>query len=59
VLECARTPKSREECAAEWVQDVGSLLANEDRSYAKELMASYVDSSLRAPSARIAKLCGE
>jgi glyoxylase-like metal-dependent hydrolase (beta-lactamase superfamily II) len=59
VLECSKTSKSKDQCAAVWVRNVGNLLANEDRTYAAELMAGYVDSSLRAPRARIAKLCGE
>lgn len=59
LLECAGGTKSKEECAAGWVHDAGSLIADKDRSYAKTLMASYVDGSLRAAPTRIAKLCGD
>jgi glyoxylase-like metal-dependent hydrolase (beta-lactamase superfamily II) len=59
LLECAGGAKSKEECAAGWIHDAGDLIADSGRSYAKKLMASYVDGSLRADPAKIAKLCGD
>lgn len=59
LLKCAGGSQSKEQCADGWVHGVGNLLADDDRSYAKTLMASYVESSLRANSATIAKLCGD
>jgi len=59
LLECTGGSKSNEQCAEAWVQDAGGLIADQDRSFAKKLMASYVDGSLRADPKKIAKLCGD
>jgi glyoxylase-like metal-dependent hydrolase (beta-lactamase superfamily II) len=59
LLKCAGGGKSKEQCADGWVHRVGNLLENQDRSHAKTSMASYVENSLRANPARIAKLCGD
>jgi len=59
LLECAGSAHSTEECAAGWVHDAGNLIADPDRSYAKKLMAGYVDSSLRAGPTKIVTFCGD
>jgi glyoxylase-like metal-dependent hydrolase (beta-lactamase superfamily II) len=59
LLQCAGSANSKEICAAAWVHDAGKLIEDQDRSYAMKLMASYVDSALRADSTRSAKLCGD
>jgi glyoxylase-like metal-dependent hydrolase (beta-lactamase superfamily II) len=59
LLQCASGTKTKEECASGWVYDAGNLIADQDRAYAKKLMASYVDGSLRVDPAKITKLCGD
>jgi glyoxylase-like metal-dependent hydrolase (beta-lactamase superfamily II) len=59
LLECTGGTKSKDECVDGWVHDAGALIADKDRSGAKSMLASYVDTSLRAAPIRIAKFCGD
>jgi glyoxylase-like metal-dependent hydrolase (beta-lactamase superfamily II) len=58
LFECAAGAKSKEQCADGWVHDVGNLLGDNERSNAKSLLVSYMDTSLRGDPKRIARLCG-
>jgi glyoxylase-like metal-dependent hydrolase (beta-lactamase superfamily II) len=58
LFECAGSAKSKEQCADGWVHDVGNLLGDNERSNAKSMLVSYMDTSLRGDPKRIARLCG-
>jgi hypothetical protein len=58
LLACAASTKAKNECVDGWVNDAQPLIAEKDRAFAKSLMDYYVDDSLRAPTAKTAKLCG-
>ena len=58
LFECAASAKSKEQCADGWVHDVGNLLGDNERSNAKSMLVSYMDTSLRGDPKRIARLCG-
>jgi glyoxylase-like metal-dependent hydrolase (beta-lactamase superfamily II) len=58
LLACAASAKAKSECIDGWLSDVGTLIAEKDRLFAKSLLDYYVDSSLRADPAKTAKFCG-
>jgi glyoxylase-like metal-dependent hydrolase (beta-lactamase superfamily II) len=59
LLACSHSTRSKNECIDGWLDDAGSLIPDKDRSYAKSMLDSYMDTSLRANPANIAKLCAE
>lgn len=57
LLACAASPRAEAECADGWLADLGALVPESDRAFARSLLAYYVPNLLRADPARAAGLC--
>jgi len=58
LLACAATTAPAADCATGWRQDLGALLPAASYRTADALIGYYLQTSLRAPPAALAKLCG-
>jgi hypothetical protein len=59
LLRCAASERAATDCVDGWFRDGGALLASQDSAFARSLVSYYVENSLRAAPAAVAKLCGE
>lgn len=57
LLACAATEAPANACADGWVADLGPLLPDADRPFARELLGYYVPEVLRAPPSKVAERC--
>ena len=57
LLACGQSARSKDACASGWLADAGTLLAEQERGFARSLLDYYVD-VLRADPATIATRCG-
>ncbi|HEY8011936.1 MAG TPA: MBL fold metallo-hydrolase [Rudaea sp.] len=55
---CAASSKEKGICIDGWIADAKPLLGNTDPRFVKSLVDYYLDNSLRAPKAKLDKLCG-
>ncbi len=58
LLACSTSDKNKSTCVDGWLADAKPLLGDTDSDFVKSLADYYVDNSLRAPKAKIEKLCG-
>jgi glyoxylase-like metal-dependent hydrolase (beta-lactamase superfamily II) len=56
LLSCSESKAEKSACIDGWISDIGDLASTEERSFMKALLDYYVDNSLRADSAKTAKL---
>jgi glyoxylase-like metal-dependent hydrolase (beta-lactamase superfamily II) len=57
LLVCAASDATKNTCADGWVNDASELLSSDDVSYARTLIAYYIENYLRHPTERIKKFC--
>jgi glyoxylase-like metal-dependent hydrolase (beta-lactamase superfamily II) len=57
LLDCAAGNAAKNICVNGWINDASALIDSKDVSYARTLIAYYVDNYLRHPSERVRKLC--
>jgi glyoxylase-like metal-dependent hydrolase (beta-lactamase superfamily II) len=57
LLACAASTARAEACIDGWIADLGPLLPEAERPFARDLLAHYVPEILRAPPARVAPEC--
>jgi glyoxylase-like metal-dependent hydrolase (beta-lactamase superfamily II) len=58
LLDCAASKADKQVCIDGWVHDAAPLNQGADEAFVRKLAAYYLDSSLRAPAAHNAPLCG-
>ncbi len=58
LLSCAASDAREGACIDGWVADLGPLLPEGERRFARELLGHYVPEVLRAPPAKVAARCG-
>jgi glyoxylase-like metal-dependent hydrolase (beta-lactamase superfamily II) len=59
LLACTASPQSEQVCIEGWLRDLGPLIPEGDRGFARTLLQYYVPATLRAGPERTARLCGE
>jgi len=59
LVACAETDQPGRACIDGWLRDLGPLVPDSDQTFARDLLAHYVQEVLRAPPERVARLCGE
>jgi glyoxylase-like metal-dependent hydrolase (beta-lactamase superfamily II) len=59
LVACAETDQPGRACIDGWLRDLGPLVPDSDQTFARDLLAYYVQDVLRAPPERVARLCGE
>jgi glyoxylase-like metal-dependent hydrolase (beta-lactamase superfamily II) len=57
LLACAAGDAQKSVCIDGWITDASALIDSKDVSYARTLIAYYMDNYLRHPSERVRKLC--
>ena len=57
LLDCAASEAADATCADGWIRDLGPLLPEADRAFARTLLAYYVPEVLRAPSEERQRWC--
>jgi glyoxylase-like metal-dependent hydrolase (beta-lactamase superfamily II) len=57
LLDCAAGAKTNKDCVDGWLADAKPLLLDADSSFARSLADYYVDKALRAPQAKLDRLC--
>jgi len=57
LLACAAGDAQKNVCIDGWINDASALIDTKDVSYARTLIAYYLDNYLRHPSERVRKLC--
>ncbi len=57
LLACAAGDAQRNACIDGWIADASALIDSRDVSYARTLIAYYLDNYLRHPSERVRNLC--
>jgi hypothetical protein len=58
LLDCAATEAPDTACAEGWIRDLGPLLPEAERPFARTLLAYYVPELLRAPPEQRRRWCG-
>jgi glyoxylase-like metal-dependent hydrolase (beta-lactamase superfamily II) len=58
LLSCAATDAAEATCLDGWVADLGPLLPEAERAFARDLLRYYLPAVLRAPPERTARACG-
>jgi glyoxylase-like metal-dependent hydrolase (beta-lactamase superfamily II) len=58
LLDCAATGATDAACSEGWIRDLGPLLPEADRPFARTLLAYYVPELLRAPPEQRRRWCG-
>jgi glyoxylase-like metal-dependent hydrolase (beta-lactamase superfamily II) len=56
---CAATDRPVESCIDGWLGDLGRLVPEAERAFARDLLGYYVPDLLRATPDRVARVCGE
>ncbi len=59
LLTCAASAQSEQACIDGWLRDVGTLIPEDERDFARVLLQYYVPNALRSNPARTARLCGD
>ena len=59
LVACAETDQPGRACIDGWLRDLGPLVPESDQTFARDLLAYYVQDVLRAPPERVARLCGK
>ncbi len=59
LVACAASEQPEQVCIDGWLRDLGPLIPEGDRDFARMLLEYYVPSSLRADAEKTARLCGE
>jgi len=57
LVDCGASTRDSKTCVDGWLADAQPLLAGTDPAFVRSLAAYYVDNSLRAPKAKLDKLC--
>jgi glyoxylase-like metal-dependent hydrolase (beta-lactamase superfamily II) len=57
LLDCAASSKEKNSCIDGWLADAKPLLTDADPGFVRTLAGYYVDNALRAPKAKLEKLC--
>jgi glyoxylase-like metal-dependent hydrolase (beta-lactamase superfamily II) len=57
LLACAAGDAKKQVCVDGWINDAATLIDSRDVSYARTLIAYYMDNYLRHPSERVRKFC--
>ena len=57
LLACAAGDATKQACVDGWINDAAALIVSKDVSYARTLIAYYLDNYLRHPSERVRKFC--
>jgi glyoxylase-like metal-dependent hydrolase (beta-lactamase superfamily II) len=57
LLECAAGDAKKQDCVDGWINDAAALIDSKDVSYARTLIAYYMDNYLRHPSERVRTFC--
>jgi glyoxylase-like metal-dependent hydrolase (beta-lactamase superfamily II) len=57
LLACAAGDATKQACVDGWINDAGALIDSKDVSYARTLIAYYLDNYLRHPSERVRNFC--
>jgi glyoxylase-like metal-dependent hydrolase (beta-lactamase superfamily II) len=58
LLACAATDEPEQVCIDGWLRDLGPLIPESERGFARILLQYYIPNSLRADPERTARLCG-
>jgi glyoxylase-like metal-dependent hydrolase (beta-lactamase superfamily II) len=58
-LDCADSDRPEQVCIDGWLRDLGPLIPESDRDFARMLLQYYVPNSLRAAADKTARLCGD
>ncbi len=58
LLTCASSEQSDEACIEGWIHDLGPLIQESERGFARRLLEYYIPSSLRAPAVTLDRFCG-
>jgi hypothetical protein len=59
LLACAASSLGEQACIDGWLRDLGALIPEGDRSFARTLLEYYLPSALRAAPERAARLCAD
>jgi hypothetical protein len=59
LLDCAASDQPEKVCVDGWMRDLGPLIPESDRDFARTLLQYYIPNSLRAAAEKIARLCGD
>jgi glyoxylase-like metal-dependent hydrolase (beta-lactamase superfamily II) len=59
LVECAASDRPEQSCIEGWLDDLGSLVPEGERGFARALLGHYVPNVLRAPPDRSAGPCGK
>jgi len=59
LLDCADSDHPEQVCIDGWLRDLGPLIPESDRDFARMLLQYYVPNSLRAAADKTARLCGD
>jgi glyoxylase-like metal-dependent hydrolase (beta-lactamase superfamily II) len=59
LVACGASRETPDACADGWVKDAGPLVPPASAAFSRSLVAHYVESALRAPPEKLARLCGE
>ena len=57
LLACAAGDAKNQACVDGWIDDAAALIVSKDVSYARTLIAYYLDNYLRHPSERVRNFC--